>query len=230
MSSNEADQQRLLGRYGRRFSAGDVLFEAGQTADEAFLLQEGRVRLIKQIGSSERMLRVVRPGEVFGETALVAGATRGSTAVALDDGSVLALAHERFEQLLAANPPVGMRVIQQLVRRLRDAEDQIELLMLRDSQAKVVVALLQLSHEAGAANESGGASLSVSPLELSARVGLDVETVKRNVSQLRQSGYIQITDERIEVPDVDALGELRGLLDVKDEIVGAGGPAPARGT
>jgi hypothetical protein len=52
-------------------------------------------------------------------------------------------------------------------------------------------------------------------------VGLDVETVKRNVQQLRNSNYVQIVDERIDIVDVDALRELRGLLDVKDQIVGA---------
>src|SRR6185295_9785486 len=132
-------EQRLLSRYGRRFPAGSVLFRDGDAASEAFLLQEGRVRLIKHAGAMERSLRVVRPGDLFGESALVKGSLRSSTALALDDGVALAFDQATFDQVLATNPDVAARVLSQLLRRLRDAEDQIEILMLRDAQSKVVV-------------------------------------------------------------------------------------------
>jgi CRP-like cAMP-binding protein len=213
------EQQRLLARFGRRFGAGEVLFEDGATAQEAFLLQEGRVRLIKRVGAVERSLRVLRPGDLFGESALVPGSPRNSTAVALDDGVALALDQATFQHVLAGNPAVGARVMQQLIRRLRDAEDQIEILMLRDSQSKIVVALLKMGQQFQMSRAEGG-GLNISPMELSARVGLDVDTVKRNVQQLRDSGYLRIIDERLEIPDLEALRELYGLLGVKDQILG----------
>jgi CRP/FNR family transcriptional regulator, cyclic AMP receptor protein len=217
------DQTRLLSRYGRRFSVGQVIFQDGEPANEAFLLQEGRVRLIKRVGAVERGLRVLRPGDLFGESALTQGAPRNSTAVALDDCTALALDNATFQQVLASNPTASARVLQQLIRRLRDAEDQIEILMLRDTQSKVVVALTKLAQQAITAGQND-ASLGVSPMELSARVGLDVDTVKRNVQQLRDSGYVRINDERVEIPDLDALRELFGLLGVKEQIVGGEGP------
>ncbi len=214
------EQHRLLTRFGRRFGAGDVLFEDGSPAQEAFLLQEGRVRLIKRVGAVERSLRVLRPGDLFGESALVPGCPRNSTAVALDDGVALVLDQATFQHVLAGNPAVGARVMQQLIRRLRDAEDQIEILMLRDSQSKIVVALLKLGQQIQSSRADGQGGLNISPMELSARVGLDVDTVKRNVQQLRDSGYLRISDERLEIPDLEALRELYGLLGVKDQILG----------
>jgi CRP-like cAMP-binding protein len=218
------EPSRLLSRYGRRFKAGDVIFEAGAPSIEAYLLQEGRVRLIKRAGSRERSLRVIRPGDLFGEFALVPNTSRSSTAVALVDSTVLALDLQTFEHVLTGSPAVGIRVMQQLVRRLRDADDQIELLMLRDSQVKVAAALLQLAHEAGRVRPEAADSvvLSVSPMDLSARVGLDVDTVKRNVQQLRASGHVTIESEQIQIPDVEGLRELRRLLEMKEEIAGAG--------
>jgi len=220
-------ESRLLARFGRRFSAGDVLFNDGDPAGEAFLLQEGRVRLIKRVGAVERSLRVLRPGDLFGETALIEGAPRSSTAVALSDGVALALDQATFEQVLSSNPGVGSRVLHQLIRRLRDAEDQIEILMLRDSQSKIVVSLLKLVHQTNSGQTTGAVNVNISPMELSTRVGLDVDTVKRNVQQLRESGYINISGERVEIPDIEALGELYGLLGVKDQIVG-GDEGPGR--
>ncbi len=224
------EQSRLLTRFGRRFTAGEVVFEAGAPANEAYLLQEGRVRLIKRAGASERSLRVVRPGELFGEQALSAGSTRTSTAVALVESAALVLAQSTFEHLLSGNPAIGMRVLHQLVRRLHDAEDQIELLMLRDAQVKITAALLQFAQEAtrGRPTSAESVILSVSPMELSARVGLDVETVKRNVQQLRTSGHVRVDGEQIQIPDPESLRELRRLLEMKDEIVGGSGSEPGR--
>jgi CRP-like cAMP-binding protein len=209
------ERARLLGRFGRRFAAGEVLFQEGSPALAAFLLQEGRVRLIRRVAMTERSLAVVRPGELFGEGALLDGGSYGSTAVALTEGTVMALDRETFRTLLRNYPEVAVRAIDQLVRRLRDAEDQIELMMLRGVQSKVTSALLKLAGRA-----TGFAELSISPVELSTRVGLDVEAVKRSVARLRERNYIRISGERIEIPDVDALRRLYTLLGTKDELGG----------
>jgi CRP/FNR family transcriptional regulator, cyclic AMP receptor protein len=215
-------EQRLSARYGRRFPAGSVLFRDGEPATDAFLLQEGRVRLIKHAGAVERSLRVVRPGDLFGEGALVKGALRTSTALALDDTAVLAFDHATFDHVLSSSPEVAARVLSQLIRRLRDAEDQIEILMLRDAQSKVVVALMKLGQQqlAQDGRPNGQVALTLSPLELSAHAGLDVDTVKRIVAQLRDRGYVNIQEERVELPDLDNLRELYGLLGVKDQLRG----------
>jgi CRP-like cAMP-binding protein len=222
MTSVDEQNGRLLARFGRRFQAGEVLFDDGDQAGDAFLLQEGRVRLIKKVGATERSLRVLRPGDLFGESALLEGAPRTSTAVALSDGVALALDSPTFQQVLSASPGVGMRVLGQLIRRLRDAEDQIEVLLLRDGKSKVVVTLLQLAQQASQAQE-GAVEIRVSPLELSARVGLDVDSVKRTVQELRDAGHLRIVDERVELPDVAALRELASLFGIRDQLRGTAG-------
>jgi CRP/FNR family cyclic AMP-dependent transcriptional regulator len=173
------------------------------------------VRLLKRIAMSDRSIAVVKPGDLFGEGALLAAMTYGSTAVALTDGVVLALDRDTFRGLVEQHPQVASRAIDQLVRRLRDAEDQIEILMLRGVQSKVTSALLKLAGQA-----TGVAEVTISPVELSTRVGLDVETVKRTVLRLRDRQYLRISGERIEIPDVGALRRLYALLGAQDELAG----------
>jgi CRP-like cAMP-binding protein len=223
MDQDREAQARLLTRYGRGFSPGELLFADGDPATEAYLLQEGRVRLIKRVGAIERSLRILRPGDLFGESALLAVATRNSTAVAATEGTLLVIDQRTLEQIISTHPAVAMRVMQQLVRRLRDAEDQIEVLMLDDSRSKIVVTLLKMAQQAQPATlgtDAGSVELALSPMELSTRVGLDLETVKRTVQQLRESGHLQIVGERIEIPDVTTLRELSNLLCLRDQIVG----------
>jgi len=223
MDEGPASDDRLLARYGRRFAPGTVVFREGEPSDVVFLLQSGRIRLFKQVGAIERSLRVVRPGDLFGELALLEGSRRQSTAVALDESLALGFDHATFHQVAQENPDVGLRVIEQIVRRLRDAEDQIEILMVRDHQSKVVVALMKLAQrELANPDQSGGqVTLQISPLELSAQVGLDVEVVKRVVSQLRETGYVRIQDERVELSSLETLRELYSLLSIKDQLRGS---------
>lgn len=216
----DPSSHKLRSRFGRAFQAGEAIFREGDEGTTAFLLEEGRVRLIKRVRGVERSLMVLKPGDLFGESALLSGAARSSTAIALTAGVALSLDQPTLQGLLERNPEVAARLFQQLVRRLRDAEDQIEIMMLSDTQSKVVSALLKLAqnHQEGMA--PGYASFSVSPMELATRVGLDVDTVKRVVQELREGNYLRVVDERLEVPDLDALRRLFALLGVKDEIRG----------
>lgn len=215
-----APDERLRARFGFRFEAGDVLFREGDLGTQAYLLEEGRVRLIKRVRGVERSLMVLKPGDFFGESALMAGATRSSTAIAVSAGQALALDAATLTNLLQKNPDIAGRIVQQLVRRLRDAEDQIEIMMLTDTQSKVVSALLKLAQQAR--DQGGGpvTAFTISPMELSTRVGVDVDTVKRAVQQLREGQYVRVAEERLEIPDLDALRRLYQLLGVKDELRG----------
>ncbi len=207
------ESAKLLGRYGRRFAAGATIFQEGAPAAEAFLVHDGRVRLLKRIAMTDRSMAILKEGDLFGEAALIEGTTYGSTAVGLTDGVILALDRTTFRSLLEKHPTVAGRVIDQLVRRMRDAEDQIETMMLRGVQSRVTSALLKLAGRA-----SGATEVSISPVELSARVGLDVEAVKRTVQRLRDRQYVRITGERIEIPDIEALRRLYTLLGTKDDL------------
>jgi CRP/FNR family transcriptional regulator, cyclic AMP receptor protein len=163
---------------------------------------------------------VLKSGDLFGESALLDSAARSSTAVALTDGVCLALDRATFRSMLANYPGVAVRVMEQLVRRVRDAEDQIEILMLQGSQYKVVSSLLKLASRGAPTESSAAVEIAASPVELASRVGLDVDLVKRDVQRLRDQGYVRIVGERIELPDIEALRRLHALLATKDELRG----------
>lgn len=220
-----SERVRLVSRFGRPFSAGDVLFREGEPGGEALLLQEGRVRLLKRVRGVERSLMILRPGDLFGESALVPGSPRSSTAVALSDGLVLTIEQGTLQNLLESHPGVANKLVHQLVRRLRDAEDQIELMMLRDGQSKIVAALLKAAQASGATG--GVVKLNLSPMDLSSRVGLDVDAVKTGVKRLRAGEYLDVHGDRLEILDLDALRKLYGLLGTKDQISSDPGDDPS---
>jgi CRP/FNR family cyclic AMP-dependent transcriptional regulator len=221
--SPDTDQEPLVladalhARFGRRFEAGDTLFSEGDPATDAYLLEEGRVRLIKRIRGSERSILVCKPGDFFGESALLEGSERSSTAVALSPVLALVIDQATLQNLLVHNATIASRVVKQLVRRLRDAEHQLEVTMHTDIQSKVVRALLEHArrvHDPG----TNTVTLSLTPIELAAQVGLDVDTLKRNVQKLRDNQYVRIQDEQLEIPNIEGLRKYFGLLGQRDEL------------
>jgi CRP-like cAMP-binding protein len=202
----------------RSFEQGEIVFREGEPGDEAYILLEGSIRLIKRVRGEGRSLAVLRPGDLFGESALLPDTPRSSTALALVPGVARVVDPGALPRLLARDPAAAAGIVQQLVRRLHEAEDQIEIMMIGDVQSKVVAALLKLAHKTRA--EGAGAAFPMTPIELGARVGLDVDTVKRTVQQLREGQYLRVTEGRLEIPDLEALKRLYALLGVKDDLKG----------
>lgn len=217
----DAERSKLFERFGRTYAAGDTIYSDGEEADACYLIQEGRVRLVKTVRSAERSITVLGAGDMFGEGALLPRASRSASAVALTELVVLALDRGTFGRLLAGNVDVATKLVEQLVHRLRDAEEQLENTMIHDQPSKVVNTLVRLA----STREPGeqGRWVKISPLELASRVGLDVDAVKRAVQQLRDGGYLTIADEHIIVSDLDSLRQLYQLLGKKEEVRGGFG-------
>jgi hypothetical protein len=90
--------------------------------------------------------------------------------------------------------------------------------MLRDHPSRIVNTLLRQA--SGLEPGPEGHVLQISPLELASRVGLDVDAVKKSVQQLRDGGYLRIREERIVLPDIEALKQLYHLLGMNEEVRG----------
>ncbi|HSY22951.1 MAG TPA: cyclic nucleotide-binding domain-containing protein, partial [Polyangiaceae bacterium] len=58
------ERARLMARYGRRFAAGETILQEGSPAQESFLLQEGRVRLLRRVAMTDRSLAILSPGDL----------------------------------------------------------------------------------------------------------------------------------------------------------------------
>ncbi len=198
--------------YYRSFSAGKTLYYAGAPADELFLIRDGRVRLVKRARGVERTAGLFGAGELVGEEALLPGAHRSATAQAIEPVTALVIESDTFRALTRNRPDLGEVVVQQLVQRLRRAEQQIENSMLPDPTIRVLNTLLH------AAEEAEQRPLPLSPLELSTRTGLDLDRVKAVVRQLREQGYLHAGDQTITIDDASDLRELRELLLVKEDV------------
>jgi CRP-like cAMP-binding protein len=99
----------------RRLAAGELLFQAGETGREMFIVRTGTVEL--RLG--RRLLEAVGPGGVVGEMALIDPAPRSASAVAGEGCSVVAIDEQLFGQLVRTVPSLALEMMRILARRLR---------------------------------------------------------------------------------------------------------------
>jgi CRP-like cAMP-binding protein len=215
--ANQPDnKERLFEKYGRKHSGGEIVFAEDDEAREVFMLAEGRVRLIKRVRHIERDIVVLKSGDIFGEAALLPGQRHPCSAVALGDCRILALPSGDFEELLRQQADITFKFIRQMIRRLQASEERIENMMLRDSQSKIVNTLIKLAQNSD--TQEGHIFLTISPIELSSRIGLDVDSVKRGILKLKENRYLGISNEKIEIFNLEALRKLYRLIGMKEEL------------
>jgi CRP-like cAMP-binding protein len=111
----------------RRFSAGETLIRAGETARALYLLSEGQIGV--QLGGGSGLFKTIDAPSVLGEVAFLDGGPRSATIVGTTDGELLRLRMESFEVLSARDPELGRAILLDLARivtrRLRLANDVI---------------------------------------------------------------------------------------------------------
>ena len=70
------------------FEAGQAIVTEGETGDAAYVILDGHCQASRVVAGKKQTLRLMGPGEMFGETAVLTGAPRSATVTALMDTTV----------------------------------------------------------------------------------------------------------------------------------------------
>jgi CRP/FNR family transcriptional regulator, cyclic AMP receptor protein len=97
---------------------GKRLATAGDTGLELFVIVDGHARVKIRGGRTARL----GPGEFFGEMSLLDGGPRSATVDAESGMRLLVVGRREFWALLESAPPLVLKMMRTLSRRIRDAE------------------------------------------------------------------------------------------------------------
>jgi len=133
-----------FGRFARTFQAGEMIFSEYEPGDTFYLIQSGRVELVKIIGDIEKTLDILQPSDMFGEMAILENSPRSATAIALDTVKVLEFNKQNFEILMLGNPKIALTLLKMFTKRIYDSKRRLMILTLDDDQAKIADVFLML--------------------------------------------------------------------------------------
>ena len=116
---------------------GDIIFRDGDTGEEMFIIQKGKVGIFKNTPNGEVQLAELAVGSFFGEMALMGNPKRSAAAKALTDLELLVINKELFEFQLNKIPSWFVTLFKTTIDRLRHANEMIKALQKQLQPQKV---------------------------------------------------------------------------------------------
>jgi len=109
-----------------QFKSGEVVFHEGDPGDSLYLVGEGSVKISKEDRAGrEQVLDYIKPGNFFGEMALLEGKPRSAMATAAEPTLLGAVKEETFQHLLELAPSrLHMNFLRSISERLRSVNSR----------------------------------------------------------------------------------------------------------
>lgn len=211
-------EKEVFDKYGRSFNTNQFIFREGDIGEEMYIIQEGEIKITKVVKGTEKILAYLKPGDFFGEMAVIDKEPRSANAVASQDDTKLIIIHKDvFESQIQKNPKIAMRILKKMSSRLRDANKQIETLMLKDNTSRVVMSLVNLMDRNSEIVEGKHVLDFDFMLEsIQNTTGVFRDRVIEVIEKLEKARLVKINDSRLSISSKDDLEKFMTYLEMKE--------------
>jgi CRP-like cAMP-binding protein len=103
------------------FEADEPIVEEGDRGDAMYVVVSGEARV--DVGGR---FHILKPGDFFGEMALIAPSRRMATVKAVAPVSALRIPADDFQSFLLQHPTVALAMLKAIILRLREVEQRID--------------------------------------------------------------------------------------------------------
>lgn len=198
-----AVELEAFSRFARTFQPGEMIFSEFEPGDAFYMIQSGRVELVKIIGDVEKTLDILYPSEMFGEMAILENFPRTATAIALDVVKVLEFNRQNFEILMTGNPALALKLLKMFARRIYDSKRKFMILTLDDPQAKVADVFLMLDETQPNLNrETESREFNISVDDIAHWAGISSTEAKDAINHFISQRRMEMTTGKITVTNI----------------------------
>lgn len=182
---------------------GDIIYQAWDPLEYLYIVHIGRVKIYQLFESGkEQVLRILEPGEFFGELALFTEKTLETYAEALEKTNICMIHRDKMQQLMKEYPTIALKILEQFSQRLDAADKLIGELSVKDVEARIASYLLELMDK----QQSTNIILPVTKRDLASYLGTTQETISRRMTKFQKQGIIKQEGHRkVSIYDVDIL-------------------------
>ncbi|UKJ72546.1 Crp/Fnr family transcriptional regulator [Azospirillum brasilense] len=212
LSPLSAEERVALARQcrWRRFHAGEQIIDHQGESRDVVLVVHGRVRVLSHSPAGREIsFDDIEAGGFLGEMAAIDGLPRSASAMALEEGTLIAfLAPQPFQELVSGHPELAMAVMRRLCRVVRIATDRVMELSTLGANNRVHAELLRLAKR----GRVEGATAVIAPIpihaDIASRVSTARETVARVLNDLARDGLVERRADALVVRDLHRLEAL----------------------
>lgn len=196
--------------------AGTILFREGDEGNRMYVIRSGHVRISKRVYNTEVVVEELGAGEFCGELAILGQHLRPTTAIVMQDASVIQIDVGQFEAMVNGNSEIALRMMKKLAQRLTESQYRVSNLILRKPKARV---LHQLRAEAlrGLRGVDSTPQAVLIPDNLAEVLALEIGELKLILNQLVRDELIVI-DKRgqFEIVNYEAYDRYLQYLELHD--------------
>lgn len=179
------------------YPAGRAVLMEDAWGNAVYFITSGWVKVRRTSGSSEDVatLAILGRGDFFGEMAVLDESPRSTDVIALSSVKLLSIAAGRFIQTLFKDPQLHHRMLQLMVRRLRQTNLRFRL---RDQPpaVKLIHTLVSLAEAYGNTTNEGVEIFNIAPRDLADVSDVGGDDANKIISRLIEKGWIKLQSDR----------------------------------
>ncbi len=194
--------------FNRTFNDNELIFCEHEPGEVLYIIQKGKIKITKVVNNNEVLLALLKPGDIFGEMALLENKPRSATAISFGNSELLAVGKDNFEVMVKTNPQLGNKLITLLSERIWKAYRQLANILISDPLGRLYDTLLTVVDENRlpiAHNE--GYTFDFGPDELIKMVGFPADKGNLLIQKLFENKKFKLQDNKIIVTDLEELAK-----------------------
>ncbi|MFC1503814.1 cyclic nucleotide-binding domain-containing protein [Spirochaetota bacterium] len=104
----------------KEYKAGDYIIKEGEYGNEAYIIVNGKVEILKNINNEEKVLTTMERSDYFGEMAIIEDEPRSASARAFTDSLLLVTNGNAFKDIIKHNAEISFNIVKVFSKRLRN--------------------------------------------------------------------------------------------------------------
>lgn len=191
----------------RRFRRNEVIFHQGDPGDSLHIVTSGAIKImLPSAEGDEAIIATLRPTDFFGELAMLDGAPRSATAVAIEAAETMVLPRDVFAELLDHDARLRDALLAGLAHELRRLTGHVEELHFLDLAGRLAMRLVRLARdEQPAASGEVRLDWPYTQSDLASMIGGTRQSVNKLLSGLVDDDLVRIERDTLVITDVDEL-------------------------
>lgn len=190
-----------------QFSKHECIIQKGSHPDSLLFLLAGQIQVVDVTEDGREIgLRMLSPGNFFGELSIISGNPRTASVVSLTSVVVAFLPRNQALHLFSHSPSIANKMIRMLAEKITKDSELRSMLSIQNASKRVYVLLESLI----TSRISGAAVIENPPThqKISIMVNTSRETVTRALNNLKRHGIIEKRANVIVILNPDALHHL----------------------
>jgi CRP/FNR family cyclic AMP-dependent transcriptional regulator len=178
-----------------------------------YFVVSGWVKVRRLYGEDAVTLAILGRGDFFGEMAILDESPRSTDVIALSDVELISVSAQRFIQTLFKDPQLHHRMLQLMVRRLRQTNQRIQRRQ-QPQAVKLANTLVYLAESYGQPTDKGTEIYNIPFKDLADVTDINVEETTKIMEKLESKGWLKINpaQQTICLMNLKQLANLAGRI------------------